>query len=419
MTEAQKFQDYLRQLRTPYTKVCRARFLNPDGSTAFSVDNNYNIERNKAMISDSGTFTCNMQNGQRRSLGITFAQVTEDFDYNLNHVWFGSEIQWEEGLILSDGTPYYIPQGRFVVKDPAEIVENGERTISYSLVDKWANLDGTLGGNLEGTYKSNAGVDIFTPIVALLNEDKGNGWPIDNVTPVFTSWYRGKTQTLPDGTSVSLMSAPYSLSVEPGTKADVILGFCSMLNAWVGYDPTGALRVDASQDDILDASKPIQWAFSTNETELMGLTYNIKNTEMYNDIIVVGEKLDGQAQSAARAQNFDPRSDTNINLIGKKTLRIASSGFYTMQMCRDFAEWKLKRTTVLKKAVTVRCKQLFHIQPNQLVTLMRTDKPGCPIERHLVMGISRPMSATEDMTLNCVSVNDFPIATVTEWGSEE
>ena len=416
MTEAQKFDDYLKQLKTPYQKICRARFLNPDGSTAFEVDDNAGLERNKALLADSGAFTCNLQNGQRRSLPLTFAQITDDFAYNLNNIWFGTEIAWDEGLILSDGTPYYIPQAVFVVENPQEEFANAETNVSYSLADKWAMLDGTLGGNLETTYIADAGVNIFSPIAALLAEDKGNGWPLDNVTPVFTTYYNGKTQMLPDGTTANLTDTPYTLKVEPGTKADVVLGFAKMLNAWVGYDQTGALRIDPSQDDILDATKPIQWEFSPEDTTLVGLSYNVKNTEVYNDVIVMGEAVSGQPQSAARAQNLDLASDTNVQTIGRKTLRIANTGLFTQTQCNDFALWKLKRTTVLQKAVTIRCKQIFHIQPNQLVTIMRTDKPGNPIERHLVMGFSRPIDGTEEMTINCVSVNDFPIATLAgEW----
>lgn len=419
MTEIEKYQDYLKQLRTPYIKLCRARFLNPDGSTAFSVTNNPQFLRNKALISDNGSFNCNLQNGRRRSLQLTFAQVTDDFDYNLNNVWFGSEIAWDEGLVLSDGTPYFIQQAVFLVENPQEAVNPDDRSITYDLVDKWANLDGGLYGNLEATYTADYGVNVFVPIAELLREDKGNGHPVDGVTPIFTNWYNDKTQTLPDGTAVSLADAPYSLTVEPGTKADVVLGFASMLNAWVGYDPSGALRVDPSQDDILDITKPVEWEFSEDEAELLGRTYAVKNTEVHNDIIIVGEMLDDKSQPAARAQNLDPASDTNIKQIGRKTLRLSMPDYFTVQQCRDYAEWKLKRATVLQKAVTVRCSQIMHIQPNQLITIVRTDKPGKPVERHLVMGYTRPIKGTDEMTINCVSVNDFPVATVTEWNGGE
>ena len=411
-TSTERYAMYLRQLRTSFIKVCRARFLNPDGSTAFSVERNPYQMRDMALISDQGTFTCKLQNGMRRSLSLTFVQITPEFDYNVNNIWFGTEIAWDEGLLLPDGTPFYIQQGIFGVENPEETINPEEKCARYNLVDKWANLDGKMTGNLEATYIADAGTSIFPPIAALLAEDRGNGRPLDNIAPIFTTWYNDKTQELPDGTTARLTDAPYTLMVEPGTKADVILGFATMLNAWVGYDSSGALRIDPSQDDISDATKPVEWEFSEEEAQLLGRTYAVENTDVYNDVIVIGEQVSGQKQPAARAQNLDPASDTNVNLIGRKTLRISSTGFGTTQQCIDYALWKLKRTTVLQKSVTIRCSQMMHIQPNQLVTIKRTDKPGNPTERHLVLGFSRPVSATEEMTINCVSVNDFPDVTL-------
>jgi hypothetical protein len=234
------------------------------------------------------------------------------------------------------------------------------------------------------------------------------------VKPVYTVYYQGKTQQLPDGSTVSLMDSPYTLTVsgDGGTEAEVVLKLAEMLNAMVGYDSSGALRFDASQDDIDDTTKPVLWTFSPEETTLIGLTYSVKNTEVYNDYIVVGDQLDDYTQPSGRAQNYDLRSPTNINIIGRKTIRQTASGFATDTQCQDLAAWKLKRSTVLQKAVTIACPQILHLRENCLVEVARTDKPGIPVERHLIQGFSRPLVGTDSMTISCVSVQDFPIATI-------
>ena len=58
---------------------------------------------------------------------------------------------------------------------------------------------------------------------------------------------------------------------------------------------------------------------------------------------------------------------------------------------------------------------MFHIEEGNLVTVVRTDKPGAPVERHLVMGFERPLRSGGPMTITAVSVNDYPNATVTGW----
>ncbi len=417
MTEAEKELDYIKMLREPFIKLCRLRFLNPDGSTAFSVGSSVGGSNGGAFIAE-GNININLQNGKRRSASVTLWGLDDEFDYNVNQLWFGTEIALDEGLILSDGSEFYIQQGIFLPTAPTEELKSGQRAMKYSLVDKMAYLDGTLGGNLEGTYTVSAGVNIFSPISALLAEDRGNGLPTDRIAPVFTSYYNALTQVLPDGTTVPITNTPYDLEITDGSKWSVIEKLCEMLNAWVGYDSAGALRVDASQDDLPDAEKPVLWNFSTGETQLQGLTYNVKNEEVFNDVIVEGELLDNNFQPAARAQNLDASSDTNILKIGKKTIRIPGTGFSTVQQCRDLAEWKLKRMTVLQKSVTISCSQMFHLSENNLVTIIRTDKPGSPIEKHLIQSIARPLVGTNPMTISCTSVNDFAKATITEWPIE-
>lgn len=393
---------YVKSLRQPFQKLCRLRFLNPDGSTAFVLDNAENVRRNKCFIAD-GSLSVNMQNGQRRTLSVKFDNVDGEFDYNINHIWFGSEVALDEGLVLLDGTEYYIQQGIFLLTRPVDSVQPVGRTIEYALVDKWANLDGTLYGNLEGAYEAPVNTNQFSAISALLEEDKGNGYPVDPM-PIINGFL---------GLQIPWDYTPYTLTVDAGrTLADVVTGFVETLAGLVGYDRSGRMRIDPSSDDIDDATKPVQWTFSMEETTLLGLTYDIKNEEVYNDYIVVGEQLNNGSQPYARVQNIDPRSDTNVNRIGRKTKRETASGYGTVKQCRDLATWRLKRASVLSKAVNISASQIFHIQENQIVEVIRTDKAGSPIEKHLVQGFSRPLTSNGAMTISAISTVDIPDFTV-------
>lgn len=412
-------EEYLKQLRKPFVKLCRLRFLNPDGTIAFTLDNqerkknpNQNIHDSCAFVSE-GEITANLQNGIRRTAEVTIVNIDDAYSYNVNNLWFGTTIAIDEGLILDDGSEYYIPQGVFLITEPAEVYQSNNKTVTLHLVDKWAMLDGTLYGNLDATYEVSPDDtnNIFTPIQALLNEDKGNGYKVDSVKPIFTEYYNGKTQTLPDGTSVPLLKPPYTMTIDAdgGTLAEVILGLCGMVNALVGYDASGALRVDASQDDIDDQTKPVIWDFSMdNDVSLLGLSYTNNNNEVINDYIVVGEQMDDNSQPSGRAQNLDGKSDTNINIIGRKLYRETASGYATDLQCKDKAVWELKRASVLQKSVSISCSQIMHIDVNKLVTIKRTDKVGSPVERHLVQGFTRTLAGNAEMTISAISVADYP-----------
>ena len=416
MTSAE-WQAYEKAIRSgDFIKLTRMNFLNPDGSVAFALDNDPMNRKSGPWLRD-GSVICNFQNGSRWSANITLDNSDGSYDYNVNRVWFGTEISLEMGVRVPDGTELFFPMGHYRVDSPQEELAGNKRTITFSLKDKWAGLDGTLNGVLESSYLVSVGTNIFSPIASLLATDRGDGQPYDRETPVFTEYYNGKSQLLPDGTTANVTDAPYDMTIDNdnGTVAEVILGLTDMLVADVGYDATGRLCVSPSQNDLLDSDKPIAWRFSLDEAQVTQLAYESKISDVRNDYIVVGMMADDNTQPAARVQNLDPMSDTNINLIGRRTERVSKPEFATQRICEDYAAWMLKRAAVLHKAVTVTCNQIFHLAVNELIEIVRTDRND-EVERHLVQSFSIPLSSTQPMTITATSVHDFPTVTVTQWG---
>lgn len=412
-SNAERWQQYLQALRGEYTKIARLEFLQPDGSVAFAVDNNPRNQRSGAFL-QSGSLTVNLQNGKRRTATVTLGNLDGAFEYSYNKLWFGQQILLSEGLILPDGTDFYLPQGVFYIRDPEEKVQPGAKTVTFYLEDKWSYLDGTLFGRLEGIYEVARGQNIFEVIQSLLDLDRGNGLAIDAARPVFTEYYNGQYTILPDGQLASATQLPYTYrnDADGGTYADIVLEMANVLAAWVGYDAVGRLRIDPSQDDILDTEKPVQWEFTPTEKQFLGANYTSKNTEVYNDVIIVGESLSNYGYVAGRAQNLDPSSDTNVNIIGRKTLRESAAGYYTGRQCEALAEFKLKRQSILQKSVTIQSGQIFHLNENQIVTIQRPDKEGAPVERHLVTGFTRPIAQTGPMQISATSVNEMANVTI-------
>ena len=407
---------YLREVRGSFRKLARLDFLQPDGSVAFSLDSSHKNSRSRAFIQE-GNLEVNLQNGQRRTASVQLSNLDSAYEFAVNRIWFGQQIRLMEGMELSNGAEFYLPQGVFYVSDPQETFEPNQKTVLYNLVDKWAYLDGTLFGGLEGIYEVPVNTNILTAVSSLLALDRGNGYPVDRVPPVFSDYWNEKTVTLDDGQTVSVLLSPYTYRCDSmgGTYGDILLELATMLVAWIGYDQTGALRLDAGDDDILDSEKPVVWTFSPTGREFLGATYSPKLTQVYNDVIVEGQALtDGDSVPMGRATNMDPRSDTNIySTLGRRTLRREGTGYYAAEQCQQYAAYLLKRNSVLQKSVSITSSQIFHLAENTLVQVRRPDRPGAPTERHLVTGFSRPLTGTESMTVQCTSVQDFPEATLT------
>lgn len=547
MTEQQKYREYLNTLKRPHRNLCRLEFLQPDGSVAFALGTSsykrgYNSARDTRALVQDGELTVQLQNGQRRKATVTLSNLDNGFSYNINNIWFGQQVKLLMGVVLSDGTEFYLPQGVFYISNPEEMYYPSEKTVTLNLVDKWAYLDGTLMGQLgsayviptlsygnniapeetafvtgalaysDGTAHSSWGnykwsriaitnnkqytvtcestdnsyvegvlffsgspgnysymgykgrayyesdsitfttppgctylgvnyhnlsstapqvtklivrgsqhVDVFDTMRSILHLsrfDRSNeaisANQYDNVTPVFSDYWNDKYYTLFNGAKQKATCVPYEITVnsDNGTLADLLLELNTVIAGLIGYDETGALRVEPSQDDISDISKAVLWEFSPENSILCGISETNKNNDVYNEIICVGTGLSG-FEVYGKAQNFDPRSDTNINLIGVRTEIDPQPSYWNAEQCIALAEWNLKQKTILQKTITIECAPLFHLHENQLISVRRTDKEGSPVEKHLIQSFSLPIGTSGSMTITCASVNDFVVATTT------
>ena len=438
------YLQYLQKIANPDTcrYLTKLEFLNPDDTVAYALDGTYKNRRglhdSRAFIQD-GTLNISLNNGQRRTASVLFENLDNAFDYTLNKLWFGRRVRLYKGVLLNDGTPYYISQGVFYLNSPKTDWRPNSRTAEYQLVDKWAYLDGTLFGNLENTYE-----------VAVKREDKPDGTfeftrpnifeamqeilnlsiythkktdvyaeKIDGVMPVFTNYYNKREITIQSYTDMNgtvipeqkfmMCELPKTVTTAMGgTYAQVLLDLNAIIAGWIGYDSTGALRVDASAQDLLDSEKPVMWNFTKSSKTFFGLEERANPEQVYNDVIIWGESVDGMQVVGARAINDDPASDTSVNRIGMKTFVESSDINYTNEQCQALASWYLKRKTVLQKSVTISCAQMFHLRENNLISVLRSDKPESPIEKHLIQSISIPLSQKGTMQITATSVQDFP-----------
>lgn len=442
MNGENRYLEYLKAVARPFQKIAKLDFLQPDNSVAFSLGN---VERKRGYMTkydtrafiQGGTLNVSTNNGARRSATISLSNLDGAFEYAVNKIWFGQRVRLSMGLILPDNTEFYLPQGVFYIKNPQNIYKPNSKQVTFPLVDKWAMLDGSLGGRLPNAYmveaynKSGGRNNAFEAMKGLLQRSKYDLEittdplkMIDNVTPVFTNYYENKTYDykLSDGTieeNIKATDIPYDITENlGGTLGNLILALNQTFVGQCGYDATGAFRVEPSQEDIDDRYKPVLWNFSPENSNLVGITEMLKNSEVYNDILITGQSSTG-GEVWGRAKNFDASSDTNINLIGIKTFTENKAEYWNAKQCVDLAEWYLKRKTVLQKSVTIECSQMFHLIENRLVTIKRTDKKGVPVERHLINSFSIPIGETGSMTINATSVNDFPKTTVSQYPTME
>lgn len=432
--QSERYLRYLDALLNPFQKLTKLEFLQPDNSVAFFLSNangyrrGYNPKYQSSALVQQGTLSVSFQNGARRKASITLSDIDNAFEYNVNNIWFGQKIRLSMGLVLPDGTDFYLPQMVGLIKNPQSVLSENQKTVTFPLVDKWANLDGSLFGKLTDTYTAKQSTAEYAVYMAIANLLKTSIYDhkltedinamIDNVAPIFTNYYDGKNYAVANGDgsqtrTASMTEIPFDISENGGSNfAQLLLQFNDVLAGIIGYDQTGALRLEPSQTDINDIEKPVLWQFTQRNSTLSQISETIKNDEVYNDVIIVGGgNTDGGIWG--RASNNDPNSDTSISAIGLKTYRETKANYFNTKQCTALAEYYLKRKTILQKSVNITSSQMFHLVENQLVSVQRTDKPHNPTERHLINSFSLPIGETGAMTINATSVADIPNFTVT------
>lgn len=429
-----QYQLYLKALRSPFKKIAKLEFLNPDDSVAFAVGNSYRRGYNRGhdtrAFLQSGSLNVSLQNGQRRKANVTLSDLDDAFHYSVNRLWYGNRLRLQMGIVLPDGTDFYLPQGVFYLSDPKATNQPGKHEITYQLLDKWSYLDGTLFGKLPYSYQINANSFIFQNMRSVLQLSRQNMTQIttdpfmmlDSSPPVFTDYYNSLPSItyeyeLPNGTKETMQIPPtktaFATTVQMGdTAASILLDLNRNIVGWIGYDQNGTLRVEPSQDDILDISKPTLWTFSQKEVNFLGEGTAYLDKDVYNDVIVAGQGLD-DSPVFGRATNYDPSSDTNVNLIGLKTYKEERADYWNASQCISLADFILKRKCILRKSISIECTQMFHLMENRLIAIQRPDKEGAPLERHLIQSFSIPIGEVGSMTINATSVNDISITTTT------
>lgn len=391
------FYDYLEALKKPVLFPClKLEWLNSDDTVAYEITTD--------LFNTNGTLNVTNQSGCRRTFNLEVDNSNGKYDIDVNKVWLGQKVKLYLGLYIDD-TPYLIQQGVFYLLNPTEIYNSAEKKIQLNCADKWVYLDGTLFGNLDGTYKVPVGSNIFDAIKTLLKTNRGNGFEIDSIKPNISQYFFEKRVQISEGVYKPIINTPFTATIEKGqTYADVLLEFNTMLNGMIYYDNTGRLNVEPNEQDLLDENKEILYKFDQNNCEVLGKSQEYKFSDVYNDIICVGATTNGYLASG-RATNNNIKSDLCVQRIGKKTKVFEDTNYYADELCQGWATYLLRENTALQTALNLQTIPLYHLDVNKLITITN-EKYHLKEEKFLINSLSIPLGLGE-MSISASSVSEL------------
>lgn len=358
--------------------------LNPDETI------NYEIPEEDIII-NSGNFTENYQNGQRKSVNINLINIDGKYTPSINTIWVHDRFRFDIGLEF-DGQVYWFPRGIYILGNPSANHQDSDKQVSLTLVDKFAVLEGKA-GTLEATYEIPVDSDIEQAIMGILTLDNGSGYPIDLKPIIYDRAFKG-------------LKMPYTLSKDAGsTLGEMLLEIGTILNAEVYYNSQGNLCFININETTLDIQKASLWDYSDEDRDYGNATANYDFENAINEVHVVGDNINNKIFSAM-AKNENPVSPLCIQRIGRRIEYINDSNIYSDDLAQQRANYELRKFGILKTTMNIQVSFNPLLFVNNLVTI--TDKYyNLTRERFLIQSISYTIGNESQMTVSCSNIVNF------------
>ena len=332
-----------------------------DSPLTYRIIRVYMLNKDETIYRDISEFILNdwdlsfkFQQGQIRSGNITLINNTGEWLPSpvKNTIWKGTKYKILTGIFYN-GVAYWKDCGIFVSGNPS--IDNEKQIISVPLYDKFALLDGTIGGKRFSEFKIPVGSNIKECIELCLNEDKGNGEVFDFKPIIFPTIYSDE-------------KTPYSITKDANlSMGDIIIELAEMINCYVSYDNYGNLNITpgtVTNDDY--ASMPVSWNYNESKGQFTSVFFDIDFESLINEIVVCGA-IEGGKQYRATIINSSPSSQSNIYLTEPSQLYIEDSNLIGYEACLSKAKYEMIKQGRLSAQLKFKSIYIPHLECNNTI----------------------------------------------------
>lgn len=381
-----------------YVELVKAQQVRPRFRLSMLYpDETFKEDISEYLIEGTGSLNINYQQGQRRSLSFTLDNSDGRFTPNglQGVLWLDSKFKLELGMEFDNGDIVWNSAGIFVVGQPNATRQQAQRTVDVQCYDKFAMLDGTLGGVLDSTYQVDEGKLVQQVIEETLMQDNGNGYPIDSKELIFDSALKdSKTQ--------------YTLSKSPNESfGSLFIDLADMISCDIYYGVEGNLIVRSGIKDISQVNKPTLWTYSDKEWEYISNTTTYDFTKVKNKVTVVGSNSNVNELFTQTVTNTNPQSPTRVAVIGVRQYYLEDSNIYSDELAQQRAEYELNRLSILQQTIQVASTFMIHLDVNNCIAINDsffdyTDN------RFIIQSLGVPLSADSMISIECTNIASLP-----------
>lgn len=335
----------------------------------------------KDIINNSGALSIGGNQGTRRSCNFEIINDNNEYNDFISNLNLKSKFKLYQGYHIN-GKDFFLSQGVFFFNDPNIISQLSDRKIQISGTDKWAGLDGTNGGILETTYTAEAGTK-YSSIIRYLLALSIVG---DIKDPIIDP-------------QIENLTIPNGITKEAGsTVADIIKELSDSLTCHCYYNTEGHLVV---KKVIPDNQKSVIHRFSRDDINYLGATKILKNSEVYNSVLIVADNTISGIPIVYEALNNNLSDKNSIPNVGiKKVKRITENikGITTLELAKQRANWELQLCSGQARLINISSVGMYHLDSNQCVEL-QDEYVDSDFERFIIDSINIPIGTENQMTI--------------------
>lgn len=290
------------------------------------LDWNENVTGDYTAYAAEGSISVDTSRDVRRTFDIVINNASGLFVPNGSLTNMGVKVRLLRAIQTSQG-PYFWKKGIYALSDPEAIHRGAEASVTLTGVDKWALLNGELGGTLTETTIIPQGTNVAEAIMAVAAEAGEAKFAFDICTAV----------------------TPYEITKEPGdVRADLIKEL-ALIPSWeIFYDVEGYLRFRPITDPL---QKQVVADFSAGGTYrklYVSSQYNPEWTKVKNYWKVIGySDPDTGIIYTGTAQDNNPNSPTNTSTppagVGLKTEVLTDDNLTTNDLCEQRSAYELRQ----------------------------------------------------------------------------
>lgn len=305
-----------RTLRGEYKVSTKIELLdtnyNPvSGITLFSADRTSELTN---FVTD-GLVDVDTTRATRRTAELTllnptaeFTPATEDFDPNgpwVGLIYLNRLVRIWRGAYVS-GTPEYVPVGTFMIDKTNVIAERNMSLVNLTMSDLWKKMAKSYADRAYNFAKGSWYNDIIRTIL----NDAGGYTP--KLLPIIDP-LNGRLDADKKTNDIVTLD-------EGQSRGDFLKELSTTWDIDMYYDPMGQFR---TEDRKTAADKRSVWTFSTaddpdRDSYLISANREFSDDNLYNHVIVIGLQADGKTPIRIERVDADPRSKTNVALIGDR-----------------------------------------------------------------------------------------------------